>query len=244
MTDATILQLYPEELGVAGDRGNVLALASRLRAAGLSPTVVEHRRGDTLVDSADAVVIGNGPISAMRTILDDLTVNGARLVEWARAGVPVFAYGSGAELLSEGIDLLDGSTIEGLGLFPFRARRVSTRSVGYVITQTDSGRVVGFEDNASVWVLDNDAKPLGRIEAGDGNGDGREGAVAGESFATQIGGPVLPLNPDLTDRLVAAVARRVGGDFTPSTVEGELEGYATRAREVITRNVAHHFSRI
>jgi CobQ-like glutamine amidotransferase family enzyme len=214
MTTARLLQLYPEELGVAGDRGNLLALTRRLAAAGIESEIVRHRRGDILPESADLVLIGNGPLSAMRNILDDLLANADTLRTWVDAGTPVFAYGSGAELLGARIDLLDGSSIDGLGIFPFSTERVATRTVGYVIVESDWGRLVGFEDNASRWILDDSATPLGRVVTGDGNGDGREGVVTGGSIATQIGGPVLPLNPVLCAVLVASVSARTGVNAT------------------------------
>ncbi len=96
MTSVTIVQLYPDELGVAGDRGNVLALRERLTRAGVAVTVLEHNVGDTLPSAADLVVVGNGPLSAMRNVYDDLLANAAALTEWVTAGVPLFAYGSGA----------------------------------------------------------------------------------------------------------------------------------------------------
>ncbi len=244
MSAARLVQLYPEELGVAGDRGNVLALVARLAAVGIETEVVEHRRGDTMPDVVDVVVIGNGPLSAMRNILDDLRSHAERLVGWARSGVPVFAYGSGAELLGRRIDLVDGTSIDGLGVFPFRTERVHRRTVGYVIVDSDAGRLVGFEDNASRWILDDSATPLGRVVTGDGNGDGSEGVVSEASVATQIGGPALPLNPVLTEVLVRAVAERLGAPSTVHHAASDLDDYARRAREVIVANASHVFSRI
>lgn len=243
MTQATIVQLYPDELGVAGDRGNLLALSARLTAAGIVPQVIEYRRGGEFPGHADAVIIGGGPLSAMRNVHDDLTTHGDRLREWADSGVPIFAYGSGAELLSHGIDLADSTELPGLGLFPFRARRTKERKVGYVLVSTANGQLVGFEDNASVWTLDAGSDALGTMTAGNGNGDGREGCVVGASIATQIGGPALPLNPRLGDALVASVASRLGVATVPAAPT-EIDEFARRARDVIIANAKHVFSRI
>jgi len=213
MSALRILQLHPDELGVAGDRGNVLALATRAERAGLEVEVTAYAVGDALPESTDLVVIGNGPLSAMRKVHDDLLGIGPRLLAWARDGIPVFAYGSGAELLGHRIALLDGTAMPGVGLFPFFAERVTERKVGYVVSETASGEVVGFEDNASFWHLDDGAAAFGTVLEGGGNGSGRgEGVLAGSSIATQIGGPVLPLNPVLSDSLLSAVAARVGVD--------------------------------
>jgi CobQ-like glutamine amidotransferase family enzyme len=245
MTSITIVQLYPDELGVAGDRGNVMALRSRLENAGHSVEIAHHEIGAPFPTDVDVVVVGNGPLSAMRNIYDDLLSIAPTLESLASTGMPIFAYGSGAELLGHSITLLDGSTIDGLGLLPFAAARVAERSVGYVITETPFGVLVGFEDNASTWTLDSDAKPLGILEAGTGNGAGAvEGVLNGALIGTQVGGPVLPLNPLLSDVLIRSIAERRGFAYTPGEANGELERFAERAREVIVQNAKHVFSRI
>lgn len=241
----TLLQLYPDELGVAGDRGNVMALTVRLRRAGIGVSLLEHRVGDALPSAPDIVLVGNGPVSAIRNIYSDLSANADTLLAYARAGVPFFAYGSGAELLGTGITLTDGSTIEGIGVFPFEAVRTDERKVGYILVDSVFGELAGFEDNASVWKLGDDAVPLGTVLAGGGTGDGkREGVVTGDSVATQIGGPVLPLNPALTDSFIRAIAARKGFAYATSDAHAELDRFAERARGVIVDNVKHVFSRI
>jgi CobQ-like glutamine amidotransferase family enzyme len=245
MSELTIVQLYPDELGVAGDRGNVMALTTRLGHAGHSVTVVAHEVGSELPTDVDLVVVGNGPLSAMRNIHADLLANGGRLRALRASGVPMFAYGSGAELLGHALTLLDGTALEGLGILPFRATRVATRSVGYVIIDSPFGQIVGFEDNASRWTLDSAARPLGILEAGTGNGEGSvEGVRDGSAIGTQVGGPVLPLNPLLTDAIIASMGERRGFAVGPSAQDAQLDRYATRARAVVISHAKHVFSRI
>lgn len=245
MTALTIVQLYPDELGVAGDRGNVMALKARLEHAGHTVTVVAHEVGSELPTDVDVVVVGNGPLSAMRNVYDDLVSIGDALRALRSREVPFFAYGSGAELLGHSLTLLDGSTLAGLGILPFSARRVNQRAVGYVIVDSPFGQIVGFEDNASTWSLDSRAKPLGILEAGVGNGEGSvEGVLDGVAIGSQVGGPVLPLNPLLADAIVGFIATRRGFTVSASDADSKLNDYATRAREVIVSNAKHVFSRI
>lgn len=240
----TIVQLYPNELGVAGDRGNVMAVRERLTLAGIAVTVVEHSVGSIFPDSADLVIVGNGPLSAMRTVHDDLLAIGPQLRELLDGGTPLFAYGSGAELLSGGITLTDGRVMEGLGVLPFSAERINERKVGYVLTETPLGGLVGFEDNASAWHLKLGAVAFGVLIEGGGNSDGNaEGVIDGSMIATQIGGPVLPLNPLLTDALIGFMAQRSGFDYVPPA-DSDLDLYAARARDVIVSHAKHVFSRI
>ena len=255
MSELTIVQLYPDELGVAGDRGNVMALTARLTHAGHSVTVIAHEVGYTLPTDVDLVIVGNGPLSAMRNIHADLLANGDRIRALRASGVAVFAYGSGAELLGHSITLADGTSLEGLAVLPFRATRIPTRAVGYVIVDSPFGQIVGFEDNASRWTLDAGAKPLGILEAGSGNSEGSVegvldtgtvGTVASGTVAigTQVGGPALPLNPLLTDAIIASIGKRRGFTVITSESNEKLEHFATRARDVIIAHAKHVFSRI
>lgn len=245
MSAITIVQLYPGELGVAGDSGNVMAVARRLENAGLASVVVEHVVGDALPARPDLVIVGNGPLSAMRNVHDDLLAVGPRLRELVQSGMPVFAYGSGAEMLGRDIRLLDGTVMEGAGVFPLSTERVEFRKVGYVVTESSPGTLVGFEDNASYWHLDEDAGAFGTVLEGGGNGEGRrEGVRVRNSIGTQVGGPVLPLNPGLTDELIRVMAERGPFSYEPGAANDRLDDYASRAREVILANTKHVFSRI
>lgn len=246
MSALTVLQLYPAELGVNGDSGNVKALVTRARLAGLDAEHLTYQRGDTLPADVDAVVIGGGPVSAMRNVHADLLSIAPTLTTWAADGVVFFGFGSGAEMLSHGIRLTDGTVLEGAGVLPFTAVRTGSRAVGYVKTVSDGKTLIGFEDHASRWELDTDAQPLGYLEAGQGNQvdtseRGTEGVRCGNLVGTQIGGPMLPLNPELTDNLLTAMATRRGLDYAPGAAHDTLNRYAEGARGVILDNIDHHF---
>jgi CobQ-like glutamine amidotransferase family enzyme len=240
----SILELYPDELESSGEHGNVTALRVRLERAGHSVEVVRHEPGDALGSEPDIVVIGNGPVSAVRAIYDDLQSIRDELCSFADDGVPFFAVGAGAELLGASITLADGTTLAGLSILPFRARRGVPRQVGYIVVESANGTVVGFEDNASEWILDDGAKPLGTVTHGGGNGNAREGVLAGTSIGTQTKGPVLPLNPALTDSIIRAALERRDEAYAPGTEHAELDRLAAKSREVIVANVKSVFTTI
>lgn len=240
----SILELYPDELEASGERGNVTALRARLERAGHRVDVTQHTIGRKLPSDADIVVIGNGPISAVRAVHSDLLDNAAGLRSLADDGVPFFAVGSGAELLGKGITLADETVLEGAGVFPFSARRGVPRQVGYIVVETAHGTVVGFEDNASEWNLDSGAVPLGVVTSGGGNGNGREGVIAGSSIATQTKGPVLPLNPSVSDAVIRSALERRDVAYAPSAPHAELDRLAAKSREVIVANVKSVFTTI
>lgn len=245
-----IAQLYPVELGVTGDRGNVGALQARWERPGAGRTS-EHvvvGRGDTLPDDVDIIVIGNGPLSAMRLVADDLRARSERLEALIAAGAPLLAVGGGAELLSDGVAPLEGERLPGLGLFPFRVDRTHERRVGYVVADASHGRLVGFEDHASEWTLSDDAEAYGTLTAGSGSfalGSGRGETVRrGAAYASNVQGPALPLNPQLTNTLLAAAAERRGLEFAPGAGAAELDRLAEGAREAILARAGKVFNSI
>ncbi len=206
MTTLHIVQLYPDLLGVTGDRGNVDVLAARARFAG-HDAVVEHVGiGDASPAEADVIVIGNGPLSAVRAVRDDLAARAEWLAERRAAGASILAVGGGAELLTDRIALLDGGVIEGLGLVPAQVARTRRRRVGYVVAETVDGRLVGFEDHASEWSLAAGADAgirYGTVVAGNGGIAGGFETIAQDGlWATNVQGPVLPLNPQLADAIL------------------------------------------
>jgi CobQ-like glutamine amidotransferase family enzyme len=235
-----IVQLYPVELGITGDRGNVRALQVRLERAGVPVDVVHVGIGDPLPSDPDILVFGNGPLSAMRLVADDLRARASELEAFVAAGGSLFSIGASAELLSEGVDLLDGEKLEGLGLFPFRVARTRERNVGYIIADTADGRVIGFEDHASRWTLGADAVPYGAVVAGKGS-FARTGAAegAGEivrrgaAYASNVQGPALPLNPQWADAILAAATARRGVDWSTGEAHAHLNEYADGARAAI-----------
>lgn len=223
MTDAasssvTIAQLYPDLLGITGDRGNVSVLRSRLSAAGVPSTVVPVHIGEPLPDSVDVIVIGNGPLSAMRMVADDLALKADAIRSHAAGGGALLAVGAGAELLSSGVEALDDQRVAGIGVFPFGVQRTRERRVGYVTATTPHGELVGFEDHASAWNTDAGVDAYGVVTAGRGSigtpgiGAG-EGVRVGDAYALNVQGPVLPLNPQLADALLRAACARRGNDY-------------------------------
>jgi CobQ-like glutamine amidotransferase family enzyme len=245
----TILALYPRQLGINGDSGNVLALVERARWRGITATVVEHNVGDTLPDSVDIIHIGSGPRTAQLAVQSDLASIAPRLREWKRAGVPVIAIAGGWQLLGSSLEEEDGTVIEGAGLFPTAARLVGARAVGEIVLRTDGdtggATVAGFENHGAVVTLDAGARPFGSVTAGYGNGgvaasgDRVEGVLDGASIGTNLHGPFLPMNPVWADRLLGAALTLRGLDPTLAADErvSRVDEAAGNARAAIGRRL-------
>jgi len=233
-----IAQIQPEILGITGDAGNVRAIRKRLEAAGATVEYVPVGTGEDLPTDADIIVVGNGPLSAMRRVHDDLQRHGDALRRFVADGGSLLAVGGGAELLSRGVTTLDGERIEGLGVFDVDVARTRNRRVGYIVMETAVGTVVGFEDHASEWTLGSPDLAYGRTQFGNGAYDhpaGGRGEMVrtGEAIATYVQGPILPLNPDLTRDIIRGVLRRRGAELDLGTGVAKLDEYADGARRAI-----------
>ncbi|ANJ27071.1 type 1 glutamine amidotransferase [Agromyces aureus] len=230
----TIITLLPSLQNTNGDAENAAVLAKRAGWAGLDARVVAVESRDDLPGHVDAIVIGSGTDAALdvaRTRLLDLHDD---LRRWGTEGVPILAVGTGWELLSWGIELPDGTGIEGLGILPGRAvPHPAGRITGDLVVAERRSKqlLVGFENHARAYV-GAEGSPLGRVRAGEGNalGSGQEGVVMGEVIGTHLHGPVLAKNPHLADRLLTTMAERAGARYTPGEQTRIVDAYAESAR--------------
>ncbi|RDV43439.1 cobyric acid synthase [Leifsonia sp. ku-ls] len=230
MTVLRILHLYPVELGINGDAGNVLALAERARWRGIDVETVAHAPGAELPASADLVHIGSGPLSGQRAVHEDVLRIAPTLRDWRDAGVPILAIAGGWQLLGTELETAEGEVLAGAAVFPTRAALGPKRHVGEVVARlADGTAIAGFENHSARTVLDG-AEPLARLVSGTGNDGSTEGVVVGASIGTHLHGPLLPMNPVLADRLLSTALR---GELPPVPQTERVDRYATNARRAI-----------
>ncbi|WP_022899500.1 glutamine amidotransferase [Humibacter albus] len=236
-----ILQLYPDELGVTGDAGNVDVLRIRLERSGHTVAIETHRPGASLGTEPDLVVIGNGPLSALRRVLPDALRHRLTIAEWAQR-VPFFAVGAGLELLCARIHDSSGD-LDGLGVLGAEAHRGRRRRVGYAIAETDEGTITGFEDQATelTGVQTRFATIVRDVTGPASRPDGvRTSTIIG----TLLQGPLLPLNPLLADHLAGAAARHAGITYVPDASLAHYDRLAAHATERMRSHVASVFTTI
>lgn len=223
-----IVHLYPRELGINGDVGNVTALRRRAEWRGAPVEVVDVGAGDSLPADAHLVHVGSGPASARRPLHSDVAQHADVLRDWASAGVPFLAVAAGWQLLGRDVTELDGSISEGAGVLPSTARVSATRTVGEVAGESELGEVAGFVNYGAEYVVDDGVAPLVRL------GSGVDGLAAGAVIGTNLHGPFLPMNPSWADRLLEAAAERAGVALAePADALHVADDYARRARAAI-----------
>ena len=87
MTPLTLVHLYPREMNIYGDTGNVVVLRKRLQWRSLPVEVVPVSIGDPLPSDADIVLGGGGQDAAQGDIGADFAARGAELRAMADDGV-------------------------------------------------------------------------------------------------------------------------------------------------------------
>lgn len=228
----SIVSVLPELLGGNGDAANARVLAQRARWAGLPAEVIPVRSAADLPPLVDAVVVGSGTDAQLAPARDILLGMAEELRGWATSGIPILAVGTGMELLSWGIELQDGSVVEGLGLIAGRAVPRAARATGDLVVTSKHGRLIGFENHARDFV-GAEASALGAVASGVGNGSGGEGVVMGNVVGTHLHGPVLAKNPGLADHLLRTVFAARGAEYVQAERAAKVDGIAKAARNQI-----------
>src|SRR3954467_11256281 len=219
MKPLTLVHLYPREMNIYGDTGNVLVLGKRLQWRGLDAEVVRVQVGDPLPADTDILLGGGGQDAAQGEIGRDFVSRGPELRAMADDGVVMLTICGSYQLLGHQFRTKDGRTIEGVGVLDVTTTGSDQRLIGNNSIDPPWGRLVGFENHSGLTELGAGVRPLGATEPGRGNNgsDRTEGAVRANRFGTYLHGPVLAKSPAFADELLRrAYGRRGSGvDLEP-----------------------------
>lgn len=226
-----IVHLYPEHMNIYGDWGNVLALQRRAEWHGFEPTVIPYHPGAPFPRDVDIIVGGGGQDSGQGKIQADLLAVGDDLHFLADDGVPMLVVCGLFQLFGHFFETSAGERLKGIGIFDAATYAGPKRLVGNVVTASDFGDLIGYENHSGLTTLGSGQPALGRVTKGAGNNgtDKTEGATYNCVFGTYLHGSVLPRNPRFADALVEAAAVRRYGSFLPVQID---DTFADRARAV------------
>jgi CobQ-like glutamine amidotransferase family enzyme len=227
-----IAHLYPREMNIYGDMGNITALVKRLEWRGYRAEVRPVEIGESFdLAAADLVFGGGGQDSGQLLVGADLLKRGEELRAMAAAGVPMLTICGTYQLFGRGFTTLDGREIPGIDIFHASTLGSTVRMIGNIVIDSPWGRLVGFENHSGQTMLEPDQAPLGTVRKGFGNNakSGREGAVTGNAVGTYLHGPILPKNPALTDHLLLAALNRRHTVTELEPLDDSLEQEAAKA---------------
>lgn len=224
-----ILQLYPNEMNIYGDRGNVLTLQRRAEWHGFAPEVIYHHPGKAFPDQADIIVGGGGQDSGQEKVEADLLRISEQLHGLADDNVPMVMVCGLYQMFGKFFKTQEGKVIPGIGLFDIETLGGPTRMIGNIVTDTQFGEVIGYENHSGQTFLGNNATPFGKVIKGAGNNgqDSTEGAIYKNVYGTYLHGSLLPKNPVFADELIRQAALTKFGEFRPATIDDSI---ASKAR--------------
>ncbi len=228
----TLVHLYPREMNIYGDTGNVLVLRRRLGWRGIDARIVPVAVGDPLPHEVDIVLGGGGQDAAQGEIGADFAARGAQLRAMADDGVVMLAICGTYQMLGHEFLTQEGRSIAGVGVLDVVTRGQAERLIGNNYVDTPfAGRLVGYENHSGLTELGSGVSALGRTQSGRGNNgrDRTEGAVRDNVIGTYLHGPVLAKSPRFADDLIRRALGRRGLDTELEPLE---DGLAERAAAV------------
>jgi CobQ-like glutamine amidotransferase family enzyme len=210
----TLGHLYPDQLNLYGDRGNILTFRRRCQLRGIELRVVSLGVGDALApDEYDMLFIGGGQDKEQAPVSQDLhELKGIGLWAAIEDDMPVLAVCGGFQLLAHYYRPAEGPDMRGLGVFDAWTEHKGAqvpRCIGDIALRWGDQTLVGFENHGGRTYLGT-AKPLGIVLKGNGNNaeDHTEGAIYRNAYGTYLHGSLLPKNPHFADHLIELALQR------------------------------------
>ncbi|HET8975998.1 MAG TPA: glutamine amidotransferase [Solirubrobacterales bacterium] len=236
-----LLALYPEQMNIYADRGNILFLQRRCEWRGIGFSYAAAGPGEGFDPAEhDLLYIGGGQDRDQELVAEDMLRSKRDAIASAvDDGAALLAVCGGYQLLGHSYQLGE-RTIPGLGVADLETvREPGPRLIGNVEIETELGDglevLAGFENHGGRTYLGSGATPLGKVLHGFGNNgnDGLEGVRRANLIGTYLHGPLLPKNAALADHLTSlALKRRYGSapDLAPLDASFEAAAHAAARR--------------
>ena len=207
-----LVHLYPRNMNIYGDTGNIITLKHRLSQRGLSLEVILVEVGEAIPDGADLVIGGGGQDAGQLRVADDLQTKRTQLLKMRDDGVVMLMVCGTYQLFGHSFTTQDKTVIPGIGLFDMETVAGSTRLIGNVVATSAFGEMVGFENHSGQTFLQSGQAALAEVVSGAGNNEQTkdEGARSHNVFGTYMHGPLLPKNPVFADELIKRALKRQG----------------------------------
>ena len=227
-----ILQLYPKDMNIYGDWGNVLTVMQRAKWHGYEPVLHEYNPGDAFPETIDIIIGGGGQDAGQDVIQADLLSIAPKLRQLVNDDTPILVICGLYQLFGKFFRTKDGHTINGVGIFDIETHGGPERMIGNIVTNsTEFGDIIGYENHSGQTFLSDGVQPLGKVLKGAGNNghDEFEGARVRNVIGSYLHGSLLPKNPAIADWLIEKAATKRYGDFTSTVID---DRFAREARKV------------
>jgi lipid II isoglutaminyl synthase (glutamine-hydrolysing) len=202
-----ITHLYPSEMSIYGDIGNIIAMQRMLDKIGWQWNYQTVEIGQELPEHTDWYFMGGGQDADQILVAKDLLKKEKLIKSQIENGTAFLAICGGYQLLGREFVAGDGTQMQGINILPVKTKSldssITSRCIGNIIVQSDwlECELVGFENHGGqTFFTGTQIKPLGKVLKGFGNNfeDKVEGCVYKNVVGTYMHGSCLPKNPELT----------------------------------------------
>ncbi len=220
--------LFPDQMNLHGERGNVLALIKALKNQGYSAVTEMTGINDEIEPlKYDVIFCLAGEISRFPLAAEKLKPVVSDLEEFMEKGKPLIVTGTTMGLFGKETVRDDGSVIEGLGILPLVTRERKTIYGDDILSVTHYGGKEMTLSGCQIQTADFDFEeenPFSHMKYGYGDDGVRtsEGFIIENSIFTNSLGPLLAVNPWLCDEVARVILKNRGiNEFrkTPHTLE-------------------------
>ena len=211
MKKVVIAYLYPEQMNIYGDRGNVMVLAQRLKWRGYKSEIINIKPKTNFdFKKADIVFGGGGQDHGQSLIAEDLLSRKDDILSAADSGVAMLVICGSYQLFGKSFITIEDESLPGIGLFSAHTIGSKVRMIGNIVVDSPWGQLVGFENHSGQTTLGDGQEPIGKVLKGFGNNETskHEGAVTHNVFGTYLHGPILSKNPNLADEIILRALKR------------------------------------
>ncbi len=222
--------LFAEICNLYGDPQNAEYLSLTLPDAEIIHTSLDSEPYFAK-NKPDMILIGSMSDSMHAPVIEKLNSYKNRLSELIDSGVVFLVTGSACEVFCKSIENVTLETkTEGLGLIPFDAKiNWFDRYNGKLLGSFNGMTLTGFKSQFSMLYGENDNSYFVKVDRG--IGINRESCLEGyrnnNFFATQMLGPILPLNPEFCEYLILLT----GVKATAAFKEEAMDAYNQRIKE-------------
>lgn len=240
-----VLSLYPKDMNIYGDSGNLLTIERRLSLYGFEPKIHYYNQGDSWPDHVDMILGGGGQDEGQRKIIRDLCTRAEMIRSLAHQGVPMLMICGLYQLFGEYFQPIEGERLPGICVLGVHTVGEQLRLIGNLVEHSPRfGSIVGYENHSGQTFLHEGTQPLGEVDAtnmGNNGADHTEGAINNNVIGTYMHGSLLPKNPEIADFLIAKAAELRYGSFSPQPTQKSLaqlkrlDALAQQAKDVAAR---------
>jgi CobQ-like glutamine amidotransferase family enzyme len=225
--------LYPEAGNLYGDTANIKYLRLCLPEA----EIIETSLGSVPAFTKEKIdLIYSGPMTerAQELAAAALMPYADKINELIDSGTHLLFTGNSLELLGSHI-VTDGGDIKCLGILSFYSKRfMAKRYNGFFLGSYEDIKITGFNSRFSHSYPEGELNGFAAVIRGIGlnEGCGFEGVKKNSFIGTYLLGPLLPLNPLFTRKLLASLGAT---EAQPAFFDASMDAYNKRLSEFMDK---------